>query len=86
MKKRILHILSSDGLAGAENVAMCIISNISECSDSYHTSPSGSIEKIVNSRYILYLPMNKLSIMQIRKVIKEWKPEIICKRQTLHTV
>ncbi|KQL33382.1 glycosyltransferase [Psychrobacillus sp. FJAT-21963] len=77
MKRRILHILSTDGLAGAENVAMCIISNLSESYDFAYASPSGSIEKIVNSRNILYLPMNKLSIMQIRKVIKEWEPEII---------
>ncbi|WP_081730083.1 glycosyltransferase [Viridibacillus sp. FSL H7-0596] len=77
MKRRVLHILSSDGLAGAENVAICIINNLSEFSESVYSSPMGSIEKILDSRGITYLPMNKLSIMQIRKVMKKWKPDII---------
>lgn len=45
MKRRVLHILSSDGLAGAENVAICIINNLSEFSESVYSSPMGSIEK-----------------------------------------
>lgn len=77
MKKKVLHILSTDGLAGAENVAMCIINNLSELSESAYASPRGSIEKILFNRGITYIPMNKLSIIQIRKVIKVWKPDII---------
>ncbi|MFE6169861.1 glycosyltransferase [Viridibacillus arvi] len=77
MNRKVLHILSTDGLAGAENVAMCIINNLSELSESAYSSPMGSIEKILISRDITYIPMKKLSIKQIRKAIKIWKPDII---------
>jgi glycogen synthase len=77
MKKRVLHILSSDEFSGAENVAMCIIDNLSEFTDFAYASPKGSIEKTLSSRNINYIPMNRLSISQLRKVIKDWKPDII---------
>lgn len=77
MKKKVLHILSSNGFAGAENVAMCIINNLSENYEFAYTSPMGSIEKTLQSREITYMPMEKLSIVQIRKIIHQWEPDII---------
>lgn len=77
MKKKILHVLSSNDFAGAENVAMCIISNLSDTYDSAYASPIGCIQENLQSRSIIYMPMKKLSVMEIRRIMKEWRPDII---------
>lgn len=77
MKKKVLHVLSSNDFAGAENVAMCIISNLSDSFECAYASPAGGIKDILASRDITYIPIEKFSYAQIRKVIKEWKPDII---------
>lgn len=77
MKKKVLHILSSSGFSGAENVAMCIINNLSEEYEFAYTCPKGGIVEILESRNIKYIPIDKLSILKIKKVIKYWKPDII---------
>jgi len=77
MKKRVLHVLSSKDIAGAENVAMCVISNLSESFDLAYSSPKGEIERKLFNRGIEYQPIDKLTVRHIRKVIKVWKPDII---------
>ena len=77
MKKRILHILSSNELAGAENVAINIINNLSTTYVCAYASPEGGIRKILNSNDIHYIPLKKFSVMHLKKVIDLWKPDII---------
>ncbi len=77
MKKKILHVLSSNDLAGAENVAMGIISLSSEEYECAYASPKGDIKTILEQREIQYLAMDKLSIAQTKKIIKSFQPTII---------
>ncbi|MEZ7171859.1 glycosyltransferase [Sporosarcina sp. OR05] len=77
MKKKVLHVLSSNDFAGAENVAMCIISNMSDSFECAYASPIGGIKDNLASRGIRYIPIQNFSYFQIHKVIKEWKPDIV---------
>lgn len=77
MKKRILHILSSNELAGAENVAINIINNTSDTYQCAYASPDGGIRKILSASDIDYIPLDKFNVSQLKKVISLWKPDII---------
>lgn len=77
IKKKILHVLNSRNYAGAQNVAITIISNLTDEYYMAYTSPHGSIKNVLKKREINYLPMDNFSISSLKRVIKEWKPEII---------
>ena len=77
MKKRILHVLSSNDFAGAENIAIGIISYLSDIYESGYASPAGLIQEVLRNRGIEHVEMKKLSIRQLQKIIREWKPDLI---------
>lgn len=77
MKKRVLHILSSNELAGAENVAINIINNLSNTYECAYASPEGGIREILKSHNIHYIPLENFYTSQLRKVIDKYKPDII---------
>ncbi|MGB3159708.1 MAG: glycosyltransferase [Carnobacterium sp.] len=77
MTKRILHILSSKSFSGAENVAMTIIKNSDENYEVGYASVEGPIRTTLQKNKIEFIPMHELSVKEIRRIIKEWKPEII---------
>ncbi|MDC7783892.1 glycosyltransferase [Priestia megaterium] len=77
MKKKILHILSSNKYSGAENIATCIITNLSKQYESAYVSPNGPIKDALEERGVTYFPIESNSISNIKKVVKDWKPDII---------
>ncbi|GAB6256321.1 glycosyltransferase [Peribacillus sp. N1] len=77
MKKKILHILSSNKYSGAENIATSIITNLSKQFVSAYTSPNGPIKIALEERGVTYLPMENASVSNIKEVINQWKPDII---------
>lgn len=77
MKKKVMHLLVSNCYSGAENVAITIIENASDKYDMYYCCPKGSIEEILKSRGIKYLPLNKFNLFEINKVIKNNDFDII---------
>lgn len=77
MKKRILHVLSSNQYSGAENVAISLISNLSNKYDLAYASPNGSIKNVLEERNINFIPMENFSIRDLRNIINVWKPDII---------
>ena len=76
-KKRILHVLASNSFSGAENVVCTIIENMKDKFDMAYCSPKGKIESVLKQRDIKYYGLKKLSYFQLRKVIKEYKPDCI---------
>lgn len=76
-KKRILHVLASNSFSGAENVVCTIIENMKDKFDMAYCSPKGKIEKILAEKNIKYYGMEKLSCRELRKVIKEYRPDIV---------
>jgi len=77
-KIRILHILQSDRFSGAENVVCQIIEIFKDSEiEMAYCSREGQIRETLEKRNIQYFPMVKLSINEIRRVVKEYRPDII---------
>lgn len=76
-KKIVIHLLSSEMYSGAENVACTIIDIQKKNYDNYYCSPEGDIREILNEKKINYIALKKLSYMEVRRVIKKFKPDII---------
>ena len=74
---RVIHILNTDKYSGAENVVINIIKELKNEVDSFYVSLKGPIEKILDEQGIQYIPIKELSISEINRVIKEYKPDII---------
>ena len=74
---RIVHLLNTNSFSGAENVAIQIIENSDEQNEAYYCSPQGKIEEILKKRGVRYLPVKKLCVKEIRRIIGEIKPDVI---------
>ena len=76
---KILHVLSSNKFSGAENVACQIIQMFSSDNnvEMAYCSPYGTIEKSLTEKNIKFYPLKKLSLKQLRLVLKEFGPDII---------
>ena len=74
---KIIHILNSNSYSGAENVAMTIINKMKAEHDIIYVSPEGNIRQYLEKNNIRYEPIKKVSIKEIRRVIKKYKPDII---------
>jgi glycosyltransferase involved in cell wall biosynthesis len=75
--KRVLHILNSSSYSGAENVVINIINNIKENCICAYVSREGSIRNILEKNKINFYPIKKMTISEIRNVVKQFKPDII---------
>ena len=77
-KIKIIHILKSRKYSGAENVVINIIKNIqNEDFELRYVSPEGKIIDKLKEEKIKYIPIKKLSIRHIRRIIKQERPNII---------
>lgn len=74
---KILHLLASNKFSGAENVVCQIIKMFDGEIEMVYCSPKGEIENILKSKRIEFLPLEKLSIKEIKRVVKEYKPDIV---------
>lgn len=74
---RILHLLNTNKMSGAENVAADICMMFCNEHQMAYCSPKGPIEKNLIDRNVTYIPVKSLSIFEIKRVIKHYKPDII---------
>ncbi len=76
---RILHVLNSSSFSGAENVAITIIKQLEKDSnyECYYVSPKGPIEERLREENVKYIPIEKLCNKELKRVIKEYKPDVI---------
>lgn len=76
---RVLHVLCSNVFSGAENVACQIINIFSSDNnmEMIYCSPDGKIREALKERSIKFYPINKMSWSELKKAIKEVKPDII---------
>lgn len=77
MKKKVLFILATNKYSGAENVAITIINNMNDKYEFAYSSPDGEIKKQLTDNNIKFIPMKKLSLSEVKKVIKKYNPDII---------
>ncbi len=76
---KILHLLASNRFSGAENVVCQIIGMTKDCNnlEMLYCSPSGEIDSALEERGIKFLPIDKLSVREVKRVISETSPDII---------
>ena len=76
--KKILYVLSSNIYSGAENVVCTIINNLNTAEyDCAYCSPYGPIEEVVKNKKIKFFGLNRMNKNNLKKIIEEYKPEII---------
>lgn len=78
-KIRVLHLLQSNQFSGAENVVCQIIDLFQEEQgiEMAYCSQEGRIREAVISRGITFLPMERLCLKEVRRVVKEYSPSMI---------
>lgn len=76
---RILHLLQSGHFSGAENVVCQIIELMKDEPDIQmaYCSRDGQIREALNERGVEYHPINKLTVAEIKRVLREYRPDII---------
>lgn len=76
-KIRILHVLKSNSFSGAENVVITICRNIRDDYECAYASVDGPIADWLEKEKIAFYPMHAFSINELRRVIREYAPDII---------
>ena len=75
---RIIHLLQSSKFSGAENVVCQIISMMENADvEMAYCSCDGQIREALSERNIKFLPINNLTVREVKRIIKEYKPDII---------
>lgn len=76
---KVLHLLYSDSFSGAENVACQIIQMMSTQPDLHmaYCSRDGQIKRALKQKEIEFYPLTDFTIQQIKKVIAQYKPDVI---------
>lgn len=77
MKKKILFIMNSNIYSGAEKVNISIINSIKDQYDFYWVSKDGKINDVLKKNDIKHITIKKLTISEIKRVIKEYNPDIL---------
>lgn len=76
----VMHLMSTNGFSGAENVA-CQIINSFKKNDKYekmiYVSEIDTNEKMLKDRFITYYKLTKFNFKNVKKAVKEIKPDII---------
>lgn len=73
----VLHVLASNKYSGAENVVCQIIKMFDGEIEMAYCSPDGQIRNALAERNITFLPIDKLSKKELKRVIKDYQPDII---------
>ena len=76
-KKRVLHLLASNKYSGAENVVCTIIDLLKKEYDFAYCSPNGEISISLAEKNVKFLPLKRMSVKDIGKVVEKYKPDII---------
>ena len=76
---KVLHLLQSPHFSGAENVVCQIIAMMKndESIEMIYCSSDGEIREELKERGIKFYPMTSLSCSEVKRVIKEVKPDVI---------
>ncbi|WP_102264477.1 glycosyltransferase [Mesobacillus jeotgali] len=74
---KVLHVLSSNKLSGAENVVADICMMFNDEYDMAYCSPDGRIRQALDDRDVKFIPIDKLKPSELKRVINYYKPNII---------
>lgn len=76
-KKKILHILSTSKISGAENVAADICMMFNKKYEMIYCSLDGKIRESIEDRELKFIPLKSLNYFKIKEIIKKEKPDLI---------
>ena len=74
---RVLHVLSSNMFSGAENVVCQIIDMFKDEIEMAYCSPNGDIKNSLAERNVQFIPVDKLNLKNLKKVISSLVAVII---------
>ena len=76
---KILHVLQSGRFSGAENVVCQIINMLKndENIEMAYCSHDGQIREVLKEKEIKFIPFEKLTKKEIKRIINEYKPDLI---------
>lgn len=74
---KILHILNTGKLSGAENVAADICMMFKSEYEMAYCSPDGAIRQALAERDITFIPIKELTVKELKRVISEYHPDLI---------
>lgn len=75
---KIIHLMSTNDYSGAENVALNIVKKLSPYMDIYYATRKGRILEFTKKNNIeKVIILDKLSIKEIKRIEKEYNPDII---------
>lgn len=77
MKKKIFFIMSTNDFSGAEAVNFKIIEGLRDSYDFYWVSKRGKINNFLKNKNIKYIEIKKLSINEVKRVVKKYHPDIL---------
>lgn len=79
MSKRIMHLLTGTSFSGAENVACQIMACFKDDAEyeMIYCSPDGKIRDALKERNIRFVPMQKWSLAEVKRILEEEKPDVI---------
>ena len=76
-KKIVLHVLASNNYSGAEYVVFKIIENLKSNYTILYCSPNGPIKEFLEEKKIKFVPLRKLDFREIKKVLREYNPDVV---------
>ena len=74
---KILHILSSNHFSGAEKMATEIIKMFRDEHDMIYCSREGIIRRELEDQNIQFVSIDKMNIVELKRVIKKYNPDMI---------
>ena len=74
---KVLHIVNTGHFSGAENVVCQIIDVFKNDVDMAYCGFEGPIRDELEKRNITFLPIKKMSVAELKRIIKEYKPDIV---------
>lgn len=83
---RIMHLLATHKLSGAENVAADICMMFEGIHAMAYCSPAGQITDALAARRVPFLPLSKLTVGQVKRAIQKFQPDILHAHDVRSTV
>ena len=77
MKKKVFFIMNTDDFSGAESVNLSIVEGLKDKIDFYWVCKKGNINNYLKERNIKWIEINKLCVKEIKRIVKENKPDIL---------
>lgn len=78
MSMRVVHILTSNALGGAEQLVMSLCEAMAQSDlETYYLSPNGPIAEVVTARNLNYVPVSLNNPLRLRQQVLTLKPDVI---------